>query len=228
MWNVFFCFVGRAIPRQENRAVHTVKKNKKIKNKVIYLNLKLVKPHAQLKFGLTCSCSYLLVNRKSVILRRKEHETFGFDIQVTSLSTHPLSLILFLYFFLHSFKHYVPAWGLIVCQGIIGFWMMNWLGLYSLSVDKQCWEKHQCWAGFGLVCVLCEGEQSGRELWVNDRWVFKTLTHFCRAPVSFILTEKISLSLISGDVIITVNSVYIAGFTHQQIKDLVQKSSTLM
>ncbi|XP_077055467.1 cytohesin-interacting protein isoform X2 [Siphateles boraxobius] len=37
-----------------------------------------------------------------------------------------------------------------------------------------------------------------------------------------------SSGLMTGDVIITVNSVYIAGFTQQQIKDLVQKSSFLM
>jgi len=57
----------------------------------------------------------------------------------------------------------------------------------------------------------------------------KHLPTFCQEPVSFIHTfAKISLSLISGDVIIKVNSVYIAGFTQQQIKDLVQESSFLM
>jgi len=47
-----------------------------------------------------------LVNRKTVVLRRKENETFGFDIQVTLLPAHLLSLSLLILFFLHSFKHY--------------------------------------------------------------------------------------------------------------------------
>ncbi|XP_056315343.1 cytohesin-interacting protein [Danio aesculapii] len=37
-----------------------------------------------------------------------------------------------------------------------------------------------------------------------------------------------SCGLMTGDVIIAVNSVSIAGFTHQQLKDLLQKTSILM
>ncbi|KAF4111986.1 cytohesin-interacting protein [Onychostoma macrolepis] len=84
--------------------------------------------------------------RKSVILRRKENETFGFDIQTSSVER-------------------------------------------SISAEQDLGS-----------CVCCVKENSLAE----------------------------SSGLMTGDVIVTVNSVYIAGFTHQQIKDLVQKSSTLM
>ncbi|XP_016093666.1 cytohesin-interacting protein [Sinocyclocheilus grahami] len=82
--------------------------------------------------------------RRSVDLRRKENETFGFDIQTSSVER-------------------------------------------SISTEQGscvCWVKENSLA-----------ESSG---------------------------------LMTGDVIITVNSVYIAGFTQQQINNLVQKSSTLM
>lgn len=70
------------------------------KTKQIYINilssLHKFNPHAQLRFGLFISASFLLsclsllVNRKTVVLRRKENETFGFEIQVTF--THPPSI----------------------------------------------------------------------------------------------------------------------------------------
>ncbi|KAK2888956.1 hypothetical protein QQF64_029034 [Cirrhinus molitorella] len=84
--------------------------------------------------------------RKSVVLRRKENETFGFDIQTSSVER-------------------------------------------SISAEQDLgW------------CVCGVKENSLAE----------------------------SSGLMTGDVIITVNSVCVAGFTNQQIKDLVQKSSMLM
>ncbi|XDV36175.1 hypothetical protein PO909_006007 [Leuciscus waleckii] len=84
--------------------------------------------------------------RKTVVLRRKENETFGFDIQTGSVER-------------------------------------------SISAEQDL--------GSG-VC------------WVKENSLAE------------------SSGLMTGDVIITVNSVYIAGFTQQQIKDLVQTSSFLM
>ncbi|KAK7144426.1 hypothetical protein R3I94_010748 [Phoxinus phoxinus] len=82
--------------------------------------------------------------RKTVVLRRKENETFGFDIQTEER---------------------------------------------SISAEQD------------LGSCVC---------WVKENSLAE------------------SSGLMTGDVIITVNSVYIAGFTQQQIKDLVQKSSSLM
>lgn len=107
-------FLGSTVPRQDNGAVHTVKKTKQIYINILS-SLHKFNPHAQLRFGLFISASFLLsclsllVNRKTVVLRRKENETFGFEIQVTLLPAHLLSLSLFSSFFLHSFKHYMPA-----------------------------------------------------------------------------------------------------------------------
>ncbi|XP_016369813.1 cytohesin-interacting protein-like [Sinocyclocheilus rhinocerous] len=84
--------------------------------------------------------------RKSVVLRRKENETFGFDIQTSSVER-------------------------------------------SISTEQD------------LGSCVC---------WVKENSLAE------------------SSGLMTGDVIITVNSVYIAGFTQQQINNLVQKSSTLM
>lgn len=84
--------------------------------------------------------------RKTVVLRRKENETFGFDIQAGSVER-------------------------------------------SISAEQD------------LGSCVC---------WVKENSLAE------------------SSGLMTGDVIITVNSVYIAGFTQQQIKDLVQKSSFLM
>ncbi|XP_067314417.1 cytohesin-interacting protein [Pseudorasbora parva] len=84
--------------------------------------------------------------RKTVVLRREENETFGFDIQTDSVKR-------------------------------------------SISAEQ---ESGSC------VC------------WVKENSLAE------------------SSGLKTGDVIITVNSVYIAEFTHQQIKDLVQKSDLLM
>ncbi|XP_051753883.1 protein TAMALIN [Ctenopharyngodon idella] len=84
--------------------------------------------------------------RKTVVLRRKENETFGFDIQTGSVER-------------------------------------------SISAEQD------------LSSYVC---------WVKENSLAE------------------SSGLMTGDVIITVNSVHIAGFTHQQIKDLVQKSSLLM
>ncbi|RXN09981.1 cytohesin-interacting -like protein [Labeo rohita] len=83
--------------------------------------------------------------RKSVVLRRKENETFGFDIQTCSVEK-------------------------------------------SISAERD------------LGSCVC---------WVKENSLAE------------------SSGLMTGDVIITVNCVHIAGFTHQQIKDLVQKSSIL-
>ncbi|XP_073687685.1 cytohesin-interacting protein [Garra rufa] len=84
--------------------------------------------------------------RKSVVLRREENETFGFDIQTSSVER-------------------------------------------SISAEQD------------LGSCVC---------WVKEN----SLAESC--------------GLMTGDVIITVNSVCIAGFTHEQIKDLIQKSSILM
>ncbi|XP_052415411.1 cytohesin-interacting protein [Carassius gibelio] len=84
--------------------------------------------------------------RKSVVLRRKDNETFGFDIQISSVER-------------------------------------------SNSTEQD------------LGSCVC---------WVKENSMAE------------------SSGLMTGDVIITVNSVYIAGFTQQQISNLVQKSSTLM
>ncbi|XP_059426219.1 cytohesin-interacting protein [Carassius carassius] len=84
--------------------------------------------------------------RKSVVLRRKDNETFGFDIQTSSVERS--------------------------------------IGTEQDLGSCVCWVKENSLA-----------ERSG---------------------------------LMTGDVILTVNSVYIAGFTQQQISNLVQKSSTLM
>ncbi|XP_051569204.1 cytohesin-interacting protein-like [Myxocyprinus asiaticus] len=82
---------------------------------------------------------------KSVILRRKENETFGFDIQTSS--------------------------------------------------DERTVSPEQ-----DLGSCAC---------WVKEN----SLAESC--------------GLMTGDAIVTVNSVYAAGFTHQQIKDLIQNSSFL-
>ncbi|KTG33895.1 hypothetical protein cypCar_00007397 [Cyprinus carpio] len=84
--------------------------------------------------------------RKSVILRRKENETFGFDIQTS-------------------------------------------------SVER---------------CISTEQDLGSCVCWVKENSLAE------------------SSGLMTGDVIITINSVNIAGFTQQQINNLVQKSSTLM
>ncbi|KTF94543.1 hypothetical protein cypCar_00011562, partial [Cyprinus carpio] len=84
--------------------------------------------------------------RKSVVLRRKENETFGFDIQKSSVER-------------------------------------------SISAEQD------------LGSCVC---------WVEENSLAE------------------SNGLMTGDVIITVNNVYISGSTPQQIKDLVKKSSILM
>ncbi|XP_043097251.1 cytohesin-interacting protein [Puntigrus tetrazona] len=84
--------------------------------------------------------------RKSVILRRKENESFGFDIQASS------------------------------------------------AERRICAEQ-------GLGSCVC---------WVKEDSLAE------------------SSGLLTGDVITAINSVCIAGFTHQQIKDLLQKSPTLI
>uniref|UniRef100_A0A8C1Y347 Si:dkey-276j7.2 n=1 Tax=Cyprinus carpio TaxID=7962 RepID=A0A8C1Y347_CYPCA len=114
--------------------------------------------------------------RKSVVLRRKENETFGFDIQKSSVER-------------------------------------------SISAEQDlgscvCWvEENSLAESNGLMT----GELS-RHL----------LTSCKQQYHSNFLNTKISLYLTSGDVIITVNNVYISGSTPQQIKDLVKKSSILM
>ncbi|XP_018975544.2 protein TAMALIN-like [Cyprinus carpio] len=84
--------------------------------------------------------------RKNVVLRRKENETFGFDIQKSSVER-------------------------------------------SISAEQD------------LGSCVC---------WVEENSLAE------------------SNGLMTGDVIITVNNVYISGSTPQQIKDLVKKSSILM